>query len=79
MDLNISLATKILKKTRPWHIFLSKRNALRKETDETKYVSLLTKDPELLVQYNNTQKLQIVPKNNLTVNLYSMTNTWKLN
>ena len=79
MDLNISLATKILKKTRPWYIFLSKRNALRKETDETKYMSLLTKDPELLVQYNNTQKLQIVPKNNLTVNLYSMTNTWKLN
>ena len=54
MDLNISLATKILKKTRPWYIFLSKRNALRKETDETKYMSLLTKDAELSVQYNKT-------------------------
>ena len=54
MDLNISLATEILTKARPWYIFLSKRNALRKEADETKYMPLLTKDAELSVQYNKT-------------------------
>ena len=54
MDLNISLATKILKKTRPWSIFFSKRSALTEETDETINMSLLTKDAELLVQYNKT-------------------------
>ena len=41
----------VKKKTRPWCIFLSKEGALIEETDETKYVSLLTKDAELLVQY----------------------------
>ena len=41
----------MLKKTRPWCIFLSKEGALIEETDETKYVSLLTKDAKLLVQY----------------------------
>ena len=45
---------KDIKKTRPWWIFLSKRNALRKETDETKYMPLLTKDAELFVQYDET-------------------------
>ena len=41
----------MLKKTRPWCIFLSKEGALIEETNETKYVSLLTKDAELLVKY----------------------------
>ena len=35
------------------HIF-SKRSALIEETDETINMSLLTKDAELLVQYNKT-------------------------
>ena len=46
------------------------------DTDETKYMSLLTKDAELLAQYVETweKKLQVVAKNNLSVNLYSMIN-----
>ena len=41
----------MLKKTRPWCTFLSKEGALIEETNETKYVTLLTKDAELLVKY----------------------------
>ena len=45
------MATKMLKKTRPWCTFLSKEGALIEEINETKYVTLLTKDAELLVKY----------------------------
>ena len=46
------------------------------ETDETKYTPSLTKDAELIVQYDETceKKLQVVAKNDLAVNLYSMIN-----
>ena len=49
-DLNISLATKII--TKPLSIFLPKMCAYRKDFDETKYMSFLTKDDELLEKYN---------------------------
>ena len=51
-DLNILLATKMLK-IRPSCIFTPKMNAYRKDFDETKYISFLKKDDELLEKYNN--------------------------
>ena len=50
-DLNISLATKRLK-NRPSCIFLLKMSAYRRDFDETKYMSFLIKDDELLEKYN---------------------------
>ena len=49
--LNISLATNLLKyKSLP--IFLSKMSAHRRDFNETKYMSFLIKDDELLEKYN---------------------------
>ena len=45
---NVSLATKI----RPLCIFFPKMSAYRKDFDETKYMSFLIKDDELLEEYN---------------------------
>ena len=57
-DLNISLATKNAKKLqdakkiRPLCIFLPKMAAYRKDFDETKSMSFLIRDDELLEKYN---------------------------
>ena len=53
--LNISLATTMLK-IRPLCIFLPKLSAYRTDFDETKYMSLLVKDVELLGFSNFTLK-----------------------
>ena len=50
-DLNISLATK-MQKIRPAYIFLPKLSAYRTDFHETKYMSFLMKDIELLEFYN---------------------------
>ena len=53
----------------------SKISAYRKDFDETKYMSFLIKDDELLERYNEIQeKLKISSKQNLTVNQYIMNN-----
>ena len=49
--LNISLATKMLK-LRPLCIVLPKMSSYRRDFDETKYISFLIKDDELLEKYN---------------------------
>ena len=49
--LNISSAKKMLK-NRPLCIFLPKMSAYRRDFSETKYISFLVKDSELLEQYN---------------------------
>ena len=51
MDLNALLATKMLK-IKPFCVFLPKMTAYRKDFDESKYISLLIKDNELLEKYN---------------------------
>ena len=59
MDLNISLATKMLKKIRLLCIFLPKRTALVEETLMKLNICLfcfLTKDAELLEKYNETRE-----------------------
>ena len=43
---------KDVKKIRPLCIFLPKMRAYRKDFDETKYISFLKKDNELLEKYN---------------------------
>ena len=50
-DLNILLATKMLK-NRPFSVFLPKMSAYRKDFGETKYISFLIPDDELLEKYN---------------------------
>ena len=49
---NISLATYVLKKLAFLCIFFSKLSAYRTNFDETKYMSFLMKDDELLEKYN---------------------------
>ena len=51
-DLNTVLATKMLKKIKPLCVFLPKMTAYRKDFDETKYISVLRKDNELLEKCN---------------------------
>ena len=51
MDLNTLLATKMLK-IKPLCVFLPKMTAYRKDFDESKYISLLIKDNELLEKYS---------------------------
>ena len=55
-DLNTLLVRKMLKKNKPLCIFLPKITAHRKDFDETKYISFLLKDNELLEKYNETWK-----------------------
>ena len=50
--LYISLVTKILKKFRPLCIFLPNMSACRRDLHETKAMSSLTKDDDLLERYN---------------------------
>ena len=59
------------KKTRLLCIFLPKMVHLEKNSDETKYMSFLIKDDELLEKYN---EIWISSKKNLTVNQYIMKN-----
>ena len=48
------------KKIRPLCIFLLKKSAYRKDFDETKYISFLIKDDELLEKYNEIwEKIRI--------------------
>ena len=47
----------------------------RRDIDKTKFMSFLIKDDELLEKYNGIrEKLKIVSKKNLIVNLYTMKN-----
>ena len=50
-NLNFSLASKMLK-NRPLYVFLPKMSGCRRDFDETKYMSFLIKDDELLEKYN---------------------------
>ena len=52
MDLNISLATNIFKKKQTFIHISFKKECFKRRDCETKYMPLLTKDAELLVQYN---------------------------
>ena len=47
------------KKIKPLCIFLPKMSAYRKDFDETKYMSFLIKDDELLEKYNETWKKKL--------------------
>ena len=50
-------------------------SAYRRDFSETKYISFLVKDSELLEQYNEVwEKLKIVLKSNLIVNMHTMKN-----
>ena len=51
-DLNISLAAKMIKKIRPFWIYLPKMTAYRRDFDKTKYMSFLIKDDKLLEKCN---------------------------
>ena len=51
-------------------------SAYRKDFDETKYLSFLIKDDELLEKYNEIwEEVKNSLKNNLIVKQYTMTNT----
>ena len=66
---------KVAKKTRHVCIFLPKISAYRRYFDETIYMSFWINDDELLEIYNDIwEKIEIVPKKNLIMNLYTMKN-----
>ena len=53
--------------------------AYRKDFEETKYISFLIKDDELLEKHNEIwEKIKIVSQNSFAVNQYTMTNIQKL-
>ena len=53
--------------------------AYRKNFEETKYISFLIKDVELLEKHNEIwEKIKIVSQNSFVVNQYTMKNIWKL-
>ena len=54
-SLNISLTTKMLK-NETFTLIFPKMNAYRRDLDETKYISFLIKDDELLEKYNKIWK-----------------------
>ena len=59
-------------------IFLPKMTVYRKDFDETKYISFLIKDNELLEKYNEIWKnLVMLSKKNLKVIWYIYKNTWE--
>ena len=63
------------KKIRPLYIFFPKMGAYRRDFDESKYISLLIKDDELLEKYNEIwEKLKIASEKKLIVNQYTMKN-----
>ena len=56
-------------------MFLPRMSAYRRDFDETKYISLLKKDGELLEKYDGIwEMVQNSIKKNLIVNLYTMKN-----
>ena len=74
--LNISSATKMIKKVH-LHVYSSQKiHVYRRNFDETKYISFLIKDDELLEKYDEIwkKKLRIVFKKNLIVNPVTMKN-----
>ena len=69
--LNILSPTRILKKIRPLCLFFPKMSGYRRDFDETKYISFLIQDDELLEKYNEIcEKLEKASKKNLIVKLY---------
>ena len=63
----------MLKKTGPLCIFPPKMSSYRTDFDETKYISFLIKNEEILENYNEIwKKLKIVSTKNLIVNLYTV-------
>ena len=70
--LNNLSVTKMIKKIRPLCIFLPKMNAYRKDFDESKYMSFLMKEDELLEKYNKIWEKAI--KKEFDSELYIMKN-----
>ena len=69
------IGCKDYKTIRPVCIFSTRMSTYRKDFDETKYISFLIKDDQLLEKYNEIcGKLKIRSKNNLAVNQYIMKN-----
>ena len=63
------------RKTRPLCIFLPKISVYRRDFYGTKYMSFLIKDDEVLEIYTEIwEKVKIVSKTNLIVNLYTIKN-----
>ena len=63
------------KNIRPLCIFLPKMSAYRKDSDETKHISFLIKNDELLEKYNEiSEKVKNSIKTNLVINLFTMKN-----
>ena len=62
----------MIKKIRPLCIFLPKMNAYRKDFDESKYMSFLMKEDELLEKYNKIWEKAI--KKEFDSELYIMKN-----
>ena len=70
-DLNIFSATKMIRKIDLFVYFSQKMTACRKDFDETKFMSFLIEDDELLEKYNkNCGKV----RENLIVNQYIIKN-----
>ena len=56
-------------------MFLPKMSAYRRDLDESKYMSFLIKDDELLEKYNeNWEQVKTSIKKSLIVNQYTMKN-----
>ena len=71
-DLNNLSVTKMIKKIRPLCIFLQKMNAYRKDFGESKSMSFLIKDYDLLEKYNKIWEKAI--KKEFDSELYIMKN-----
>ena len=71
-DLNNLSVTKMIKKIRPLCIFLPKMNAYRKDFGESKSMSFLIKDYDLLEKYNKIWEKAI--KKEFDSELYIMKN-----
>ena len=79
MGLKYFIGYKDSKKIRPLCKFLPEMGACRRDFNETKYISFLTKDNELIENIMKFgKKLKIVSKKNLIVNLCTMKNVEKL-
>ena len=75
MGLKYFIGYKDSKKIRPLCKFLPEMGACRRDFNETKYISFLTKDDELIENIMKFEKkLKIVSKKNLIVNLETMKN-----
>ena len=75
MGLKFFIGYKDSKKIRPLCKFLPQMGTCRRDFHETKYISFLPKDDELIENIMKFgKKLKIVPKTNLIVNLETMKN-----